>query len=129
MRKAILSALCAGMLAGVAITLFGQSETAASSKWQPATVLEVKKHHGPLPANIAAKSSAEYFDIRIRAKSSGEEYLLLYTPPPGRYGFQFLTPGRDALVLIEKTTVTVNDVMGRPVKVPIVSQNSPAKNP
>jgi len=127
MRKLILSALCAGMLAGVATTMFGQSETTPASKWQPATVLEVKKHQGPLPPNIA-KSSAEHFDIRIRAKSTGEEYLLLYTPPPGRYGFQFLTPGRDAVVLIEKTTVTVNDVMGRPVKLPIVSQNSPAKN-
>jgi len=129
MRKAILSALCAGMLAGVATTMFAQSETTTASKWQPVTVLEVKKHQGALPANIAAKSSAEYFDIRIRTKSSGEEYLLIYTPPPGRYGFQFLTPGRDALVLIEKTTVTVNDVMGRPVKLPIVSQNPPAKNP
>ena len=128
MKKAILSALCAGMLAGVATTMFAQSDTAAASKWQPATVLEVKKHQGPLPANIS-KSSAEHFDIKIRAKTTGDEYLLLYTPPPGRYGFQFLTPGRDALVLIEKTTVTVNDVMGRPVKLPIVSQNTPAKNP
>jgi len=128
-RKAILSALCAGLLAGLATTMFGQSGTASAPKWQPATILEVKKHHGPLPANIAAKSSAEYFDVRIRAKSSGEEYLLLYTPPPGRYGFQFMTPGRDALMLIEKTTVTVNDVMGRPVKVPIISQNSPASKP
>lgn len=127
MKKAILSVLCAGILTGVVITMFGQPDTAAASKWQPATVLEVRKHQGALPANIVAKTSAEYFDIRIRAKSSSEEYLLLYTPPPGRYGFQFLTPGRDALVLIEKTTVTVNDVMGRPVKIPIVSQNHDLK--
>ena len=124
MKKAIIPTVCAAIIVGFLGSLSGQSSSTAVRKWQPAVLLEVKKHEGPLPANVN-NSSAEHYDVKIRAKNTGAEYVLLYTPPPGRYGFQYMTAGRDALVLIEEKTVTFNDVMGRPVRVPIIQQTSP----
>lgn len=88
-------------------------------------ILEVKEHHGPIPDNIREKikdnPSAAHYDVSIRLKDNHAEYVLLYTPLPGKYGFQFMA-GRDVLVLVEGETVTFNDILGRSIKVPIVSQ-------
>jgi hypothetical protein len=95
-----------------------------SSKYQPALILEVKEHHGPIPDNIREKikdPAAAHYDVSIRLKGNHAEYVLLYTPLPGRYGFQF-TAGMDRLVLVENDTVTFNDIAGRSITVPILSQ-------
>lgn len=105
----------------VAALLSAQSN---SSKYQPALILGVKEHQGPIPDNIREKMkdpSAAHYDVSIRLKSNNAEYVLLYTPPPGRYGFQF-TKGMDRLVLVESETVTMNDIAGRSITVPILSQ-------
>jgi hypothetical protein len=105
----------------VAVLLPGQSK---SSRYEPALILEVKEHHGPIPNEIQGKikdPSTAHYDVSIRVKSTQAEYVLLYTPPPGRYGFQF-TAGMDRLVLVEKETVTFNDILGRSITVPILSQ-------
>jgi hypothetical protein len=109
----------------VAVLLSAQPN---SSKYQSALILEVKEHRGPIPDNIRAKMkdpSAAHYDVSIRLKGNNAEYVLLYTPPPGRYGFQF-TKGMDRLVLIENDTVTLNDIAGRSITAPILS-HTPAR--
>ena|SRR5438309_7355908 len=116
MRRAIsLLVVC------VATLLSAQSN---SSKYQSALILEVKEHQGPIPDHILKKikdPSAAHYDVSIRLNGNHAEYVLLYTPPPGRYGFQ-ITAGMDRLVLVENDTVTLNDVAGRSITVPILSQ-------
>jgi outer membrane lipoprotein-sorting protein len=105
----------------VAALFCGQSK---SSKYESALILEVKQHRGPIPDKIQGKikdPSTAHYDVSIRVKSTQVEYVLLYTPLPGKYGFQFMA-GTDLLVLVEKETVTFNDVLGRSIKVPILSQ-------
>jgi len=105
----------------VAVLLSGQSN---SSKYQPALILGVTEHQGPIPDNIREKikeESTAHYDVSIRLKGNNAEYVLLYTPPPGRYGFQF-TKGMDRLVLVGKDTVTMNDIAGRSITAPILSQ-------
>lgn len=105
----------------VAVLLSGQSN---SSKYQPALILGVTEHQGPIPDNIREKikeESTTHYDVSIRLKGNNAEYVLLYTPPPGRYGFQF-TKGMDRLVLVGTDTVTMNDIAGRSIAVPILSQ-------
>lgn len=110
------------LVVSVAALLFAQSN---SSKYQTALILGVKEHQGPIPDSIREKMkddpSAAHYDVSIRLKSNNAEYVLLYTPPPGRYGFQF-TKGMDRLVLVESDTVTMNDVAGRSMTAPILSQ-------
>jgi hypothetical protein len=105
----------------VAALLAAQS---TSSKYQSALILGVKEHQGPIPDHILEKMknpSAAHYDVSIRLNGNHAEYVLLYTPPPGRYGFQF-TAGMDRLVLVENDTVTLNDIAGRSITVPILSQ-------
>lgn len=93
-------------------------------KYESALILKVNKHHGPIPENIRAQiqdPSAVHYDVAIRVKATGAEYRLLYTPQPGKYGFQYLA-GMDLLVLVEEKTVTFNDMVGRSIKVPILSR-------
>jgi hypothetical protein len=116
------------LLLCVPIFLSGQSN---SSNYQSALILKVKEHHGAIPENIRSQikdPSAVHYDISIRIKSTKEEYVLLYTPLPGKYGFQYMA-GWDLLVLVENTTVTFNDMMGRSIKVPILARGpAPSHN-
>jgi hypothetical protein len=105
----------------IAALLSAQSN---SSKYQSALVLGVKEHQGPIPDHILEKikdTSATHYDISIRLNSNHAEYVLLYTPPPGRYGFQFAA-GMDRLVLVESDTITFNDISGRSITAPILSR-------
>src|SRR6476646_11255666 len=66
----------------VAVLLSGQSN---SSKYQPALILGVTEHQGPIPENIREKikeESTAHYDVSIRLKGNNAEYVLLYTPPP-----------------------------------------------
>src|ERR1051325_4526878 len=107
--------------------LIGQSN---SPKYESALVLKVNKHQGPIPKNIrdqAQDPSAVHYDVAIRVKATGAEYVLLYTPLPGKYGFQY-SAGMDLLVLVEENTVTFNDMLGRSIKVPILSRGPAASS-
>ena len=87
-------------------------------KWQSAHILEVKKQQDSTSAKGEA-SSVEHYEVSLRVNDT--DYVVLYTPPPGAHGFQY-TAGMDKLVLVESQTITINDILGRPIKVPIISQ-------
>jgi hypothetical protein len=53
-------------------------------------------------------------------------YVVLYTPPLGRGDTVKYVAGRDLLVLVEKNTITYNDILGRSFAVPIESQKPTA---
>src|SRR5215469_12523857 len=99
----------------VAAILLGQS---APRKWQSGRILEVKKQQDSASGK-GEDSSVERYEVSLRVDDT--DYVVLYTPPPGVHGFQY-TAGMDKLVLVESQTITINDILGRPIKVPIISQ-------
>ena len=102
-----------------AIALSGQSE---SQKYQSATVLDAKEHQGPAPDKAEDPSITRY-DITIRVKDT--DYVVLFTPRPGSHGFQYMN-GTKILVLLQDNTVTFNDILGRSMTAPILSQRPAA---
>ena len=100
----------------VAASVLGQS---TSSKYQPGTIMAVKDHLDP-------NDSTKRYDVSIKVGNT--MYVVLYTPPPGTYGFQF-SAGQDLLVSVGDKTITYNDLLGNSRKVPIVSRSpAPAKS-
>ena len=110
------------VIIGLASSLRGQ---APAGEWQSALILEVKEHQSPVPDKKTDSSSKSY-DVSIRVKD--KEYGLLYTPRPGAHGFQYLA-GMNTLVLVKEKTITFNDILGRPVTLPIVSQKPVSPKP
>jgi hypothetical protein len=102
-----------------AIAFAGQT---GPQKYQSATVLDAKEHQGPIPDN-AGDASITRYDITIRVKDT--EYVVLYTPRPGTHGFQYMN-GTTMLVLVKDNTVTFNDILGRSMTAPILSQRPAA---
>ena len=99
-----------------------------SPHYQSALILQVKEHQGPVPGQ--GNDPTVTYDVTLRVKDTGTEYVVLYTPRPGVHGFQTMA-GRDLLVLVESKTITFNDMLGRSTKVPILSQKPappPSKN-
>jgi hypothetical protein len=92
---------------------FGQS----TSKYQVATITEVKVHQ---PAGADASDAVSY-DVSVKVGDT--IYIVLYTPELGQETVKYAA-GRDLLVLVGKTTITYNDIMGRSFSVPIKSQKS-----
>ena len=102
------------------LTLFGQS----TSKYQVATITEVKPHQnsGPSASDVVS------YDVSVKV---GETiYVALYTPPLGESTIKYLA-GRELLVLVGKNTITYNDILGRSFEVPIESQRAakPSQKP
>lgn len=104
-----------------AAIMLGQS---TPRKWQSARILEVKKQQDSTSAKHS-DSSVDRYEVSLRVKDT--DYVVLYTPPPGVHGFQY-TAGMDKLVLVERQTITINDILGRPITAPIISQK-PAPPP
>ena len=70
--------------------------------------------------------STKRYDISIKVGNT--VYVVLYTPPPGTYGFQY-SAGQDMLVSVGNKTITYNDLLGNSRQVPIVSRSPvPAKS-
>ena len=92
-----------------------------NSKWQIATITEVKPH----PA--AGENTSDPITYDVTVKVGETVYVVRYTTPsdalPPRYA-----AGRDLLVLVGKDTITYNDMLGRSFEVPIQSQK-PAAEP
>jgi len=86
-----------------------------TSKWQIATITEVKPH----PAAGEEGSDPITYDISI--KVGGTIYQVRYTTPPGEIAPKYAT-GHELLVLVAKNTITYNDLLGRSFQVPIESQ-------
>jgi hypothetical protein len=84
--------------------------------------MSVKEH----PEASSASDFPKRYDVAIRVGNT--IYSLLYTPPPGTYGFQY-SAGQEILVSVGPKTITYNDMLGKSRTVPIVSRSTaPEKN-
>lgn len=100
----------------------GQS---SSRKYQSARILEVEKQP-QTASDKAGNSSMDRYHVSVRVGDT--DYVVEYVPPPGAYGFQYRA-GLDILVLVDDKTITFNDLLGRSIKVPIISQKpAPPRN-
>src|SRR5690242_15796874 len=102
--------LVIALLLGVSMPAYAQSP---SQRYEPAVVLNVKEHQGKIVQADNGWSGPSY-DVTIRMKGSGKQYVVLYTPPPGKSNPKYMT-GLDTLVLVQEKTITFNDVLGRSV--------------
>ena len=91
----------------------------STSKYQVATIIEVKAHQA------AGDSASDATSYDVSAKVGDTIYVVLYTPPLGELPPKYAA-GREMLVLVGKNTITYNDILGRSFEVPIESQR-PAK--
>ena len=87
----------------------------SASKWQVATITEVKPH----PA--AGENASDPITYDVSVKVGDTIYLVLYTTPLGEIPPKYAA-GRDLLVFVGKNTITYNDMLGRSLQVPIESQ-------
>ena len=92
-----------------------------TSKWQIATITEVKPH----PAAGESASDATSYDVS--AKVGNTIYVVLYTTPLGDLPPKYAA-GREMLVLVGKNTLTYNDMLGRSLQVPIESRRPAAES-
>jgi hypothetical protein len=92
-----------------------------TSKWQIATIAEVRPH----PAAGEEASDPLTYDVSV--KVGGTIYLVRYTTPAGEIAPKYAT-GHELLVQVGKNTITYNDMLGRSLQVPIESQR-PAAEP
>jgi hypothetical protein len=98
------------------IPAFSQS----ASKYQVGTITEVRTHQ---TAQVGASDAVSY-DVSVKVGDT--IYVVLYTPPLGEETVKYVA-GRELLVLVGKSTIRYNDVLGRSCEVPIESQR-PAAN-
>ena len=95
---------------------FGQS----TSKWVVGTITDVRIHQTPDPDDFNTVS----YDVSVKVGNT--VYVVLYTPPLGEETVKYAA-GRDLLVLVEKSTIRYNDMLGQSYDVPIESQRPAAK--
>jgi hypothetical protein len=91
----------------------------STSKYQVATIVEVKRHQAV---------GADGFDVAsydVSVKVGDTIYVALYTPPLGESDVKYFA-GRELLVVVGRTTIAYNDILGRSFEAPIQSQR-PAK--
>jgi hypothetical protein len=85
-----------------------------ASKYQVATITAVKAHQRASDA-----SDAVSYDVTIKVGNT--VYVVLYKPALGMNTVKYAA-GRELLVLVGKTTITYNDILGQSLEVPILSQ-------
>jgi hypothetical protein len=95
---------------------FGQS----TSKYQVGTITEIKAH----PEAGGGATGAASYDVSVKVGDT--IYVVLYTPPLGEEAVKYAA-GRDLLVLVGKSTITYNDILGRSFELPIESQKRTAR--
>ena len=88
----------------------------SASKWQVGTITEVKIHQ---VAEKTGASDATSYDVSVKVGNT--VYVVLYTPPLGEETVIY-AGGRDLLVLVGKSTIRYNDMLGQSHDVPIESQ-------
>jgi hypothetical protein len=93
----------------------------STSKWQIATITEVEPH----PSAGENASNPTSYDVAVKVGDT--IYLVLYTTPAGEIAPKYAA-GRELLVLVGKSTITYNDILGRSLQVPIESRR-PATEP
>ena len=94
----------------------------SASKWQVGTITEVRIHQA---AEKVGAADATSYDVSV--KVGGTIYVVLYTPPVRQETVKYAA-GRDLLVLVGKSTIRYNDLLGQSFEVPIESQRL-ASNP
>ncbi len=94
-------------------SLFGQ----AQPKYEVATIMDVKVHQDPA-------SDVVSYDVSV--KVGGTIYVVLYIPPLSMNEVKYAA-GRELLVLVGEKTIRYNDILGRSLEVPIMSQRSASK--
>jgi hypothetical protein len=92
-----------------------------TSKYQVAIITEVKAHQ------VAGEPVSDSSSYDISVKVGDTIYVVLYTPPLSELPPKYAT-GRELLVLVGKSTITYNDMLGQSHEVPIESQR-PAIEP
>jgi hypothetical protein len=104
----LLCAICICLTAGSAVSQ-------STKKYQVGTITDVKLHQAAADAGSGVVS----YDVSV--KVADIIYLVLYTPPLNMNTVRYAT-GRDLLVLVGKSTITYNDILGQSLEVPIVSR-------
>jgi hypothetical protein len=89
------------------------------AKYEVATITEVQPH-------LNDGSAVVRYDVSV--KVGGTIYLVLFTPPLGVNTVKYAA-GRELLVLIDKESITYNDILGESYQVPIMSQRPAAGQP
>jgi hypothetical protein len=107
-----------GVIALCLLTFSALCQTA--SKWQIATITEVKPH----PA--AGEDASDPITYDVSVKVGDTIYLVRYTTPSGEIAPKYAA-GREMLVLVGKSTITYNDMLGRSLQVPIESRRPAAE--
>ena len=93
----------------------------SASKYQVGTITEVRTHQ---TAQVGASDAVSY-DVSVKVGDT--IYVVLYTPPLGEETVKYVA-GRELLVLVGKSTIRYNDVLGRSCEVPIESQRTAANS-
>lgn len=88
-----------------------------TSKWQVATITEVKPRQG----TEDSASGPTSYDVSVKVGDT--TYVVLYTQPLGEIPAKYAT-GHELLVLVGKNTITYNNILGHSFQVPIESQRS-----
>ena len=92
-----------------ALQAFGQTV----SKYQPATITEVRVHQ------LGSGSTASSYDVSL--KVGGTVYQVLYTPALDTNAVTYAA-GREVLVLVKEKTIRYNDILGQSFELPIISR-------
>ena len=123
----ILSLLSIAIIsAASAFPLQSAAHGQSSSQYQSGLILEVKEHPGAeIPATEKMPPIKRY-DISVQVKDV--VYVILFTPRPGMHGFQTLA-GMDLLVRVQDKIMFFNDILGRSMSAPIISQHPAAPKP
>jgi hypothetical protein len=98
-----------------ALPMFCQS----SSKWAVGTITDVKIHQAAEPDTFGTVR----YDVSVKVGDT--LYVVLYTPPLGEQTVKYVA-GRDVLVLVGKSTIRYNDLLGQAHEVPIESHTTSA---
>jgi hypothetical protein len=99
-----------------ALPTFSQS----TSKWVVGTITDVRIHQTPDPDDFGTVS----YDVSVKVGNT--VYVVLYTPPLEEETVKY-AGGRDLLVLVGKSTIRYNDMLGQSHDVLIESQRPTAK--
>jgi hypothetical protein len=91
----------------------------STSKWVVGTITDVRIRR-PDPDEFGTIS----YDVSVKVGNT--VYVVLYTPPLGEETVKY-AGGRDLLVLVGKSTIRYNDMLGQSHDVPIESQRPTTK--
>jgi hypothetical protein len=102
------------LICAAALPTFCQSR----SEWKVGTITEVRIHE--TGEKIGASDAVSY-DVSVKVGDA--IYVVLYTPPLRDVAVQYAA-GRTGLVLVGKSTIRYNDLLGRSFDLPIESRKT-----